>query len=104
MTFYARIRLISNLLPLLQKAQDLRRVVTVFAGTKEGKINTADFQGRHVPLLSQRGHFTSMMTLALEAIAEKAPDVSFIHDFPGAVMTNLGKDVKTLPFLVLGAV
>ncbi len=76
MSFYARIRFAVNLLPLLQKAQGLRRVVTVFAGTKEGKVDTADFQARHVPLLSQRGHLTSMMTLALEAMAETAPDVS----------------------------
>lgn len=102
--YYGRIRFIVNLLPLLQIAPDLRRVVTVFAGTKEGQIDTNDFQGRHVPFLSRRGHVTSMMTLALEAIAEKAPDVSFIHDFPGAVKTNLLKDVKSIHILVVRAV
>jgi hypothetical protein len=129
--YYARIRLIVNLLPLLRRATDLRRVVSVFTATKEGRIDTNDFDGRHVPLLSQRGHISSIMTLALEAIANDAPEVSsnrnlctlsearyltnsvvgvdddqvsFIHDFPGAVKTNLGKDVKEMPMVVLTTV
>jgi hypothetical protein len=31
---------------------------------------------------------TSVITLTLEKIAETAPDVTFIHDFPGAVKTS----------------
>ncbi|KAL2433601.1 Oxidoreductase [Exophiala dermatitidis] len=103
-TFYARMRFIVNLLPLVRKATDLRRVVTVFAATKEGPVDTGDLQSDNVPLLSQRGHFSSMMTLALEAIAEEAPDVSFIHDFPGSVKTNLGKEVKSATMMVMKAV
>jgi hypothetical protein len=105
-SYYARLRFIVNLLPLLQHANDLRRVVSVFAGTKEGAVHTNDFQGRHVNMLSPggRGHFSSIMTLALEAIAQKAPNVSFIHNFPGFVKTNLGNDVKGVGFTVLRAV
>ncbi|KAG9784947.1 Oxidoreductase [Exophiala dermatitidis] len=103
-TFYARMRFIVNLLPLVRKATDLRRVVTVFAATKEGPVDMGDLQGHNVPLLSQRGHFSSMTTLALEAIAEKAPDVCFIHDFPGSVKTNLGKEVKSATMMVMKAV
>lgn len=120
LTYYSRIRLIVNLLPLLQKATSLRRVVTVFGGTKEGALCTADLQGRTLvspPSLSSpyppspsppittgvgnaagsaclalRGHTASMMTLALESLALEAPDVSFVHSFPGFVRTNLGRD------------
>ncbi|KAK3899296.1 hypothetical protein C8A05DRAFT_18250, partial [Staphylotrichum tortipilum] len=102
--YYARIRLAVNLLPLLRRATALRRVVSVFAGTKEGRVDTAEFQARNIPLLAQRGHGASAMTLALEAVARDAPEVSLVHDFPGAVKTNLGKDVKSVPLKVLTAV
>lgn len=105
-TYYARLRFIVNFLPLLRNAIGLRRVVTVLAGTKEGAIYADDFQGRHLQMLSQRGrgHFSSMMTLALEAVAQNAPGVSFIHSYPGFVKTNIGKDVKGLGSMILRAV
>lgn len=101
--YYARLRFIVNLLPLLRNATGLRRVVTVFAGTKEGMINTDDFQGRNMSMLSPRGrgHFSSLTTLALEAVAQNAPNVSFIHNSPGFVKTNIGNDVKGLTVAVL---
>lgn len=55
----------------------------MLAGTKEGNVDTKTF------VSLRRGHGTSMMTLSLEAMAKTAPDVSFIHNFPGAVMTSL---------------
>jgi hypothetical protein len=88
---YSRNRFIVNLLPLLQNATALRRVVSVFAACKEGPVDTIDFQGRKVPMLSQRGHTSSLVTLSLEALAKKAPDVSFIHDFPGPVKSGIGR-------------
>lgn len=33
-----------------------------------------------------------LVTLAHNVLAQRAPDVSFIHDFPGAVKTSFGKD------------
>ncbi|KAK9320599.1 retinol dehydrogenase 14 [Lipomyces orientalis] len=102
--YYARLRFIVNLLPLLRNATDLRRVVTVFAGTKEGTIHTNDFQGRNGSMLFLRGHFSSMMTFALEAVAKNAPNVSFIHVYPGFVKTNYGNDLKGPMFTVLRAV
>lgn len=104
--YYARLRLIVNLLPLLRNATDLRRVVSVMAGTKEGPIDMADLGGRTTNMFtpSGRGHFCSMMTLALEAIARDAPGVSFVHDYPGFVKTNIGKDVKGPVFAILLAI
>jgi hypothetical protein len=99
--YYARLRFTVNLLPLLQNATGLRRVVTVLAGTKEGAVNPNDFQIRRETTLFSpggRGHITSMTTLALEAIAQTAPTVSFVHDYPGAVKSNLGNDVEGLAF------
>ncbi|RSM20739.1 hypothetical protein CDV31_000428 [Fusarium ambrosium] len=91
LTLYSRTRLTVNLLPLLKKAPSLRRVVTVMAGTKEGKIFLDDIPGRNLPnkIRSTRGHLCTAMTLSLEALSRQAPEVSFIHNFPGSVDTDL---------------
>ncbi|KAK4142521.1 uncharacterized protein C8A04DRAFT_13134 [Dichotomopilus funicola] len=138
LNYYSRIRLIVNLLPLLQKAPFLRRVVTVFGGTKEGAVSVGDLQGRSLglPLSSRtcpptppastsspprptpsptstgtsplnnpkhhashlahlRAHTASMTTLALESLALEAPDVSFVHTFPGFVRsTHVGRELR----------
>lgn len=104
MTYYGRVRLMVNLLALLRQATSLRRIVTVCAGTKEGQVHTGDFQARHLPVLGLRGHVSALTTLSLEALAEKAPDVSFVRDFPGMVKTNLGKDSKALMIAVIRVV
>ncbi|KAI0116238.1 hydrogenase/reductase-like protein [Hypoxylon sp. NC0597] len=104
LTYYSRIRFIVNLLPLIQAASSLRRVVTVFAGTKEGPIFPNDFAGYTLGFGSGRGHFTSMITLALENIAREAPEVSFVHDYPGFVKTGLGRDAKGPAMAVAKAV
>lgn len=104
MTYYSRIRLIVNLLPLLQKATSLRRVVTVFGGTKEGAVCAGDLQGRGLPAAALRAHTSSMMTLALESLAFEAPDVAFVHAFPGLVRTNLGRDAAPLMRVLLKVV
>ncbi|KAF5677527.1 hypothetical protein FHETE_1578 [Fusarium heterosporum] len=92
LALYSRARLTVNLLPLLKKAPSLRRVISVMAGTKEGKLFVDDIAGRNIPFTSihhSRGHMCSALTLSLEAIARQAPEVSFIHNFPGAVDTDL---------------
>ena len=85
---YSRNRFIVNLLPLLQQAKSLRRVVTAGAAGKEGPVSVDDFPCRKVSALSARGHSSSLVTLSLEALAKKAPGVTFIHNFPGPVKTN----------------
>ncbi|KAF7561375.1 hypothetical protein G7046_g2759 [Stylonectria norvegica] len=89
LTLYSRNRLIANLLPLIQNATSLRRVISVGAGTKEGAIYSDDIQGRKVPFRNARGHLTTTTTFALEALARQAPEVSFINSYPGFVKTNL---------------
>lgn len=101
---HSRTRFIVNLLPLLQNATALRRVVSVLTATKEGPINTNDFQGWTVPLMAQRGHAASIATLSLESLAKKAPDVSFIHDFPGHVKSGIARGTQGPLFFVVKAV
>ncbi|PYI09220.1 hypothetical protein BO78DRAFT_427578 [Aspergillus sclerotiicarbonarius CBS 121057] len=94
--YYARIRFIINLLPLLQHATGLRRVISVGAGGSEGPIDTADFECRTAPAAFFRGHITSMTTLALETLAEQAPTVSFVNEHPGPVKTGLMREADSL--------
>jgi hypothetical protein len=102
---HSRTRFIVNLLPLLQKATALRRVVSVFAATKEGPINTTDFQGWKLPLMAQRGHASSIVTLSLETLSKKAPDVSFIHNFPGVVKSGIARGTTgAIWFMVKAAI
>ncbi len=76
MTYFSRLRLVVNLLPLVQRAPALRRVVSVFTGAKEGRVDADDLQGRKKMLFAQRGHASGVMTLGLEAVARGAPEVS----------------------------
>lgn len=82
-------RFTTTLLPLLQGATALRRVVIVGVGGYEGPLDPTDFQARRIPLTQIRGHLTTLISLGLGAVATTAPDVSFVHNFPGAVKTAL---------------
>lgn len=45
-----------------------------------------------------------MITLSLEAIAKSAPDVTFIHEYPGHVKTNSGRDVEGIAMAIFIAI
>jgi hypothetical protein len=98
LNYYSRLRFITNLLPLLRNASTLRRIVTVGGGGKEGPLDVTDFPALRVPLPQLRGHLTTLITLGLEAVAEKVSDVSFIHDYPGSVNTGLYRNMVAPPF------
>lgn len=89
LVYYSRIRFTENLLPLLKVAPSLRRVVCVAGGGLEGPIDTTDFPGLRIPFYNIRKHLTTLVTLGFEALALQAPDVSFIHEHPGTVKTDL---------------
>ncbi|RFU29282.1 hypothetical protein B7463_g7055, partial [Scytalidium lignicola] len=102
LVLHTRLLFTINLLPLMIKAPSLRRVVSIFAGTKEGQIVLSDIQARReVSLMKLRGHGTSIMTLCLEVLAKQAPSVSFIHDFPGSVRGGLARGTKGLIWTLL---
>lgn len=91
LTYFGRLRMAKNLLPLIQRATGLRRVVSSFTGAKEGRVYEDDWQGNEgkVPFSAARGQGSTMMTLGLEALAKEAPEVSFVHAFPGTVKTDI---------------
>ncbi|KAI0159693.1 hypothetical protein GGR57DRAFT_520963 [Xylariaceae sp. FL1272] len=72
----------------------LCRVMTVFAGSKEGPIHTDDSPALRLPVYKARGHIVSMITLTFEHIHKQAPEVSFIHDYPGFVNTGMSRELK----------
>lgn len=90
-------RFIANLLPLLRHASSvssISRVITVMAGTKEGPISPSEIGRKLVAPWKARGHLCSMMTLTMEHFAEnEAPQVSFLHDYPGFVKTPLSESM-----------
>lgn len=42
-----------------------------------------------------------MTDLALEALAQRTPEVSFVHDYPGTVKTDLGKNADSILVSIL---
>lgn len=92
MGYYARTRFASNLLRLLKLASGLRRVVTMLAAGNEGPIYPEVFHARKMSYISLGGQVASMTDMALEKLAEDAPEVSFVHGYPGAVKTGFGRE------------
>lgn len=88
--FYTRLRITQLLLPLLKRSTGhLSRVINIAGGTKEDTLYPSDMQALTTPLYAIRGHITTLITLGHEALAARAPGVSFLQVFPGAVQTAL---------------
>lgn len=91
---HSRMRFTLNLLPLLEAAPTLRRVVSIFAATKEGPITATELQMRTLKNpLAARGQAASAVTLLMEVAQRRAPSVSFVHTYPGFVSSNIGRDL-----------
>jgi hypothetical protein len=88
-SIYGRVRAAQNILPLLTKAAPFARVVSVVKAGTEGRVDVNDLPMLQLPLMSIRGHVSSMVTLTLEKLAKEAPAVSFVHVDPGVVRTAL---------------
>ena len=97
-------RFILNLLPLLQKADSLRRVVSVLAATFEGPIDINNIPGQDFPLHKWRNQVSSVETLLLEEAARRAPGVSFIHALPGVVKGGITRDAEGRRMAVMIAI
>jgi hypothetical protein len=85
--FYCRILFAIRLLPLLHAANGLSRVVSISSGGYEGAVDTTDIPALKLPLYKIRGHASSITTLAFRQLASENPDVSFVTDHPGTVVT-----------------
>lgn len=91
LTTYARNRYIEKLLPLVKRATSLRRVVSVYGATFEGQIDMDHFQGWGFSPMKDQGHTASITTLALEGHQKACPEVSYVHNFPGAVESGIAR-------------
>lgn len=94
-------RFILNLLPLLQNASSLRRVVSVQAATCEGPIDLDNIAGRGFPLTKWRNQAASVQTLLLGEAARRAPGVGFVHTMPGIVRSGISRDAQGLKMSIL---
>ncbi|CAI6336173.1 unnamed protein product [Periconia digitata] len=106
---HSRMRLILNLLPLLRTAPTLRRVVTVFAGTKAGPVFApTDIEMRELKNpMKARGQAVCALTMLLEEAKRRAPEVGFVHSYPGFVKTGIGRGggiVRSAVMAVVGGV
>jgi hypothetical protein len=97
-------RFILNLLPLLQKADTLRRVVSVLAATTEGAIDLNNISGEGFFLIKWRNQIASCQTLLLEEAARRAPEVSFIHNVPGIVKGGIMRQPEGVRLAVIIAI
>jgi NAD(P)-dependent dehydrogenase (short-subunit alcohol dehydrogenase family) len=90
--YYARMRFVVNLLPLLRSAPS-PRVISVLAGGKEGELWSDDFLlEKHYSVGIAAGASASMTTLFMEELAAQQANakIVFVHLFPGLVRdTNL---------------
>lgn len=64
-------------------------MVSIFTGTKEGLLDLNDLQARNISFRNPRGHASSLVTFGLEGLANKAPEVGFVHVFPGFVKSGI---------------
>lgn len=101
---HARNRFINNLLPLINNATSLRRVISVFIATLEGEIQMDDFQGWHMKLMANRDHAASITTLSLESHHKDNPKVSFVHNFPGVIKSGITRGTSGVVLTALKAV
>ena len=89
LSYYARIRLICNLLPLLRQSSR-PRVLSVLNGGNEKALHEQDLglDERWSPI-SVINHTTTMTTLAFEHLAEQNSRLAFLHSCPGLVKTDI---------------
>ncbi|THW69377.1 hypothetical protein D6D19_08419 [Aureobasidium pullulans] len=92
---HARNRFINNLLPLINNATSLRRVIS---------IQMDDFQGWHMKLMANRDHAASITTLSLESHHKDNPKVSFVHNFPGVIKSGITRGTSGVVLTALKAV
>ncbi|KAL5332565.1 hypothetical protein BJX70DRAFT_404479 [Aspergillus crustosus] len=101
--YYARMRFVNRLLPLLTTASKegiLSRVVSVLDPIVSirtggaGKLNFEDLSLKHTFSLKTCGDHASLMNnFYLEGLARAHPGTSFIHAYPSGVDTGLMREI-----------
>jgi hypothetical protein len=87
--YYSRMRMALNLLPLMEAATSLRRIISIQSAGFEGTLHLDHIADGKIPLRDSRPHLSSLNTLALEALARRSSTVSYIHNYPSFVKSNL---------------
>jgi NAD(P)-dependent dehydrogenase (short-subunit alcohol dehydrogenase family) len=111
--YYARMRFIQNLTPLLNassKANMLSRVVAVLdpqAGLRLGGLNFSDLSLKHnFSLKNVLLHGSAMTSLSISNLAKQNPKTSYIHAYPSGVETGATRELfgrfNSAVMLVLG--
>jgi len=99
--FYARMRFLATLAPLLQKSSSPRVVSVLGAGT-EGKIWADDLLLKdHYSLAAAAGAAGSMKALYLEEFSKQPGNdrISLVHTFPG-IVGGTGLRVEGVPWFL----
>ncbi|KAI4637441.1 hypothetical protein J4E83_000257 [Alternaria metachromatica] len=98
--YYARMRFISQLTPLLNKASEtgnLSRVVAVLdpqAGLRLGGLDYSDLSLRHnFSLKNVLLHASSMTSLSMAHLANQNPKTAYIHEYPSGVETGVTREL-----------
>jgi hypothetical protein len=89
LSYYSRLRLVSNLLPLLNRSPH-PRVLSILNGTREKRINEEDI-GLETKwgIMAVVDHSTLFTSLAFDHLAAQSENkITFIHDTPGFVSTD----------------
>jgi NAD(P)-dependent dehydrogenase (short-subunit alcohol dehydrogenase family) len=86
---FARHFIAQDLLPLIQSASGLKRIVDVAGGGHEAEIDVNDLEAERCGRSLLRGRLTTTKTLAWQSLAESAPEVSIVTEFPGLVVTPI---------------
>ena len=88
-SYYSRMRLVWNLLPLLRQSPR-PRVLSVLNGGKEKAMRDEDVGlEQHWSATTIINHTTTMTSLAFEYLAENDKHIVFMHAFPGWVRTDI---------------
>lgn len=86
--YYGRVRFMQHLLPVMKAP--LGRVLNILAGGQEAEINTNDLalkDEKNYGIGPASVHSATMLTLAMHKFAREHRNISFVHTFPGMVMT-----------------
>lgn len=89
LSYYARMRMVSNLLPLLRQSPN-PRVLSVLNGGREKKMYDDDLGlEKHWAAFTVINHTTTMTSLAFEYLARNDQKLAFLHAYPGLVQTDI---------------
>ncbi|KAJ3533705.1 hypothetical protein NMY22_g7222 [Coprinellus aureogranulatus] len=100
--YYARWKFTHELLPALQSAKEAgqeAKVFSVLAAGRGAEIDVNDLgMQKSFSVLKAAGSASTYNDLMTESFAERAPGLTFIHSFPGTVVSNFLKNAES-PFV-----